>query len=292
MDAFYRFRKRLVYQSPLGSRPDAESLDDTTKMQTKPRLTRRDWHHAIRSSLAFTAIAVVASFLGSNFLLSTLSAGLDLAGTVAAVAVPLVVAGPTTFYLSIKNAQLRDAYRRLEVAASHDCLTGCLNHGAFVAQAQAFLEGEGQFARGALLVVDADYFKSVNDRFGHHIGDIALRQVAERIRNAVGRDNLVGRLGGEEFGVLLKGLDRNQAAAVAERIRGSVQRYEFGIEGKRFPLSVSIGGAVFERQVDYNDLFRSADERLYKVKNSGRNNVDLMHFALDQSPAPQLLKTG
>lgn len=249
-------------------------------MLRKPRLTGRDWRQATVQALIFTVIGVVVSLMGSHFLLSTFSGGLDLPGTVTAIAIPLVLAGPTTFYLSIRNAQLRDAYRRLEAAAARDSLTGCLNHGAFIAKAREFLEDAGSEAvRGALLVVDADYFKSVNDRFGHHIGDAALRQIAERIRHSVRRQDLVGRLGGEEFGVLLQGLDRAATGAVAERIRDAVQKLEFEVEGNLFSLSVSIGGAVFERKVDYNDLFRSADERLYKVKNSGRNNVDLMHFA-------------
>ncbi len=248
-------------------------------MQRKHRLSWRDWKQIAFQTIAFTSIAVFVSLLGAHFILSTFSGGLDRTGLVATVTLPLVLGGPTTFYLSLKNAQLRAAYRRLEAAAARDSLTGCLNHGAFVAQANEFLQGSdpGE-TRGALLVVDADFFKSVNDRFGHHIGDAALRQIASRVQGAVRKQDLVGRIGGEEFGVLLPGATRTMAETIAENIRRAVQTIEFVVENNSFSLSVSVGGAVFEQRVDYGELFRSADKSLYRVKNSGRNNVDLMHL--------------
>lgn len=262
-------------------------------MQRKPRLTRRDWTQIALQTFAFTFLGILISLAGAMALFSIFSAGLDGMGMTAAIGLPLILGGPTTFYLSFKNAQLRDAYRRLEIAAAHDSLTACLNHGAFMERAKTFLKGaDGEDVRGALLVVDADYFKSVNDRFGHHIGDAALRQIASRIKNAIRKGDIVGRLGGEEFGVLLRGVGRVASEAVAERIRRAVQTVEFEAEGKPFSLSVSIGGAVFEHKVDYDELFRSADERLYKVKNSGRNSVDLMHLDAAMDEPPMLLKAG
>ncbi|WP_196260520.1 GGDEF domain-containing protein [Pelagibacterium limicola] len=262
-------------------------------MQRKPRLTRRDWKWIALRATGLTAIGVVASLGGAELALATFSEGLSPPGKITAAVLPIFLGGPITFYLSLQNAQLQAAYRRLEAAAARDSLTSCLNHGAFVAQANEFLHGaEAGEARGALLVVDADYFKSVNDRFGHHIGDAALRQIAARIQGAVREGDLVGRLGGEEFGVLLPGASHTLAETIAESIRRAVQTIEFEIEGSRFSLSVSVGGAVFEQKVEYGQLFRFADKRLYKVKNSGRNNVDLMSFEPAPESGPVLLKAG
>lgn len=262
-------------------------------MQRKPRLTRRDWARIALHTLGITVIAVSVSLLGAHLILSTFSAGLNLTGVVASIAIPILLGGPTTLGFAIQNAKLRDAYRRLEAAAAQDSLTACLNHGAFVARTNEFLNGTPpEETRGALLVVDADHFKSVNDRYGHHIGDAALRQIAARIQGAVRRGDLVGRIGGEEFGVLLPGATRTMAETVAESIRRAVQTIEFEVEGNRFSLSVSVGGAVFEYSVDYGELFRCADKQLYKVKNSGRNNVDLMPFSVPAPHGAALLKAG
>ncbi|WP_157970160.1 GGDEF domain-containing protein [Pelagibacterium sediminicola] len=262
-------------------------------MQRKPRLNRRDWARIALQTLGITMIAVSVSLLGAHLILSTFSAGLNLTGIFATIALPIVLGGPTTLGFAIQNARLREAYRRLEAAAARDSLTACLNHGAFIAQANEFLNGtpHGQI-RGALLVVDADYFKSVNDRYGHHIGDAALRQIAARIQGAVRQCDLVGRLGGEEFGVFLPGATQAIAESIAETIRRTVQTIEFEVEGNRFSLSVSVGGAVFESPVDYGELFRSADKKLYKVKNSGRNNVALMHLPVPGLDDSLLLKAG
>lgn len=245
------------------------------------------------NAFVFTLLGTIVSVTGAHILLSTFSGGLDVPGTIAAIGIPLVLGGPMTFYLSLKNAQLDAAYRHLEAVAARDSLTACLNHGAFVAQANEFLHGDDPDSIwGALLVVDADHFKSVNDRFGHHIGDVALRQIAARIQGTVREGDLVGRLGGEEFGVLLPGATRAMAETIAEGIRRSVQSIEFEVDGHRFTLSVSIGGAVFSQKVDYSQLFRFADKRLYQVKNSGRNNVDLVQFAAPMDRTAELLKAG
>jgi diguanylate cyclase (GGDEF)-like protein len=130
--------------------------------------------------------------------------------------------------------------------------------------------------RGALLVIDADDFKQVNDRFGHDLGDHALRQIAAAILATVRRQDLVGRIGGEEFAVLLSGADYAIAARVAERIRRAVNAIVFAPGGTPCPLSVSIGGALFEAPAPFMALYRQADQRLYEAKHLGRDRVALL----------------
>lgn len=208
----------------------------------------------------------------------------------AAIVVPLGLAGPFFFYFSLKLRELADANRKLGLLAATDGLTKCLNRSAFTALVEARLETlvpEGDHVYGALLVIDVDNFKQINDRFGHHHGDVALGLIARAIRTSVRSGDNVGRLGGEEFGVFLPGVDRFAAETVAERLRRGVEKIAFIADGRHHELTVSVGGVVFDRRDSYEHLFRLADERLYAAKREGRNTVRLVangaedaHFAI------------
>jgi diguanylate cyclase len=126
---------------------------------------------------------------------------------------------------------------------------------------------------GALLVVDADYFKGINDRYGHSNGDVALKLIAERLKEEVRANDLVGRIGGEEFGVFLPRVDAASALEIAERIRRAVAHSAFAPSGVPAPISVSIGAAVFHGPISYERLFATADSLLYEAKYLGRNRV-------------------
>jgi diguanylate cyclase (GGDEF)-like protein len=99
--------------------------------------------------------------------------------------------------------------------------------------------------------------------------------MAAAIKAAVRADDLVGRLGGEEFGVFLRGVDVETAAVIAERVRGAIEGLVVAPEGQLHPLSVSVGGVQFKGEAEFSDLFRIADQRLYGVKHTGRGRVDL-----------------
>lgn len=200
----------------------------------------------------------------------------------AAIIVPFGLATPFFFYFSIKLRELASANRQLSLLAATDGLTNCLNRTAFTALVEARLEAlvpQGDHVHGALLVIDADNFKQINDRFGHHNGDIALTLIARAIRSSVRAGDNVGRLGGEEFGVFLPVVDRYGAETVAERLRRAVEKLAFVADGHHHQLTVSVGGVVFDRRTGFEELFRLADERLYAAKNEGRNTVRLIGCA-------------
>lgn len=202
-------------------------------------------------------------------------------GLPAAAALAVILAGPILGFLVLRLRELALANQKLDLVASTDSLTACLNRGAFSAKVDARLadDGRGQRRiRGALLVIDADHFKSINDNFGHDVGDDALRVIAGAIRGQVRKGDLVGRLGGEEFGVFLPGATQENAAGVAERIRRSISELAFRPNGRRYDLTVSVGGVSFEDQLGFVELFRIADRRLYQAKNSGRNRIELTHI--------------
>lgn len=236
---------------------------------------------AVRSILFWTTLittlSVVASDLMSVGLLNVLGNGINLAGLVAATVLPIVLGGPAMFYQALRHQQLRLANARLDVLASTDWLTDCLNRRAFTDRSSRILDPASGHS-GTLLIVDADHFKCVNDRFGHEAGDAALQLLATAICSAVRQGDLVGRLGGEEFGVFLMDADYETAAIVAERIRANVANIAFTPDGARHHLSVSIGGAATSNRVRFAELFRAADQQLYGAKDTGRNRVELVRM--------------
>ncbi|KQX40558.1 hypothetical protein ASD04_07545 [Devosia sp. Root436] len=243
-------------------------------------LPKRAWLRIYRVTGAITLISVALSVIFTNMIMEIFSAGVNVQGLVVSIVMPLALGGPMTWFLVLRHEQLRHANDQLEHMASTDWLTACLNRGAFTGAVSRHLDRRAPTERGgALLIVDADDFKSVNDRFGHEAGDDALQLIASAIRQAVRSTDLVGRLGGEEFGVFLTDSDTATADHVAERIRRSVSAIAFAPGGSPCPLSVSIGGATFATHAPFGDLYRLADQHLYEAKNTGRDRVAMMQAA-------------
>ncbi|RWD74067.1 GGDEF domain-containing protein [Mesorhizobium sp.] len=171
--------------------------------------------------------------------------------------------------LARAHAQLAAAHRRLSEKASRDDMTGMLNRETFFAA----LDGSRRKSdRGALLIIDADHFKRINDSYGHLTGDEALLLIAGAIERGVRSGDVLGRIGGEEFAAFLVGASEREAKHVAERIRREVELIRFRpSDGRTVPLTVSIGGISCGEGATVSDLMRAADRRLYEAKNRGRN---------------------
>lgn len=166
-----------------------------------------------------------------------------------------------------RDEQNSDRASRLLAFISFDALTGILNRSFFVDRIRA------EDKDGALLIVDADRFKSINDSFGHYSGDIALVQIANAIDVSTPQPGFVGRLGGEEFGVFIPGADLRQARHIAEDVRKAVEALDFSVADTSVPLSVSIGVSLHSATNPVRVAFTHADENLYAAKRGGRNRV-------------------
>ena len=159
------------------------------------------------------------------------------------------------------------------VLASTDELTGLANRRAFLRQLDREIAASVEFGWPlSVAMFDVDHFKRVNDNWGHAVGDQVLRQVAERANTVVRGADLVGRLGGEEFAILMPGAGAGDASQVAERLRQAIEApYPPGIDLPRITVSVGLAERVERRSADR--LLAIADTALYQAKEDGRNRV-------------------
>lgn len=245
-------------------------------------ISLRGWLKLASWTFFGTLSCIVIAVTFNYFFFGAVAPAAVRAGVVSAIVIPILLAGPLFAYLTLKLRELAIANHRLRVVAATDSLTACLTRGAFTTQVESHLDRMRGGKHGAMLVIDADHFKAINDNFGHHRGDEALRIIADGIRLSLRKSDVFGRLGGEEFGVFLPDTTPAEAALVAERIRCAVGNADFRAGGERRDLSVSIGGACFEGPMNFGELFRSADERLYAAKETGRDRVE-MTFAISNA---------
>jgi len=172
------------------------------------------------------------------------------------------------------------AYRALAALrdrATRDALTGVWNRGTiFETLAQELARAGREGTPLAIVMVDLDQFKTINDTFGHAAGDAVVQQASRRLSASVRTYDHVGRFGGDEFLVVLSNCDREQAGMLSERLRQSVVSPPMKVEGRELQISCSLGVAFTDDpgQVSVAALVQSADEALYRAKQGGRNRIE------------------
>ena len=177
--------------------------------------------------------------------------------------------------LDLRARALNAANIELQRLASIDTLTGCMNRNHFISTADQELSRmrRHDYAVTAALL-DLDHFKQVNDTYGHAAGDEVLQQAAQCIREIVRHEDSVGRLGGEEFGILLPVSDVEGAQRVLGRIQEGLARVRFDGAPDDFSISASIGiTEVYHGDMKIEDALRRADAALYDAKRSGRDRI-------------------
>ncbi len=164
--------------------------------------------------------------------------------------------------------------KQLHEIAARDSLTGAYTRREFMSQGEGAFSEIGQgYSHISVLMLDIDHFKSINDKYGHSMGDKNLQMFVKTVNSCLRTNDIVGRLGGEEFAVILIDSDITQALTIAERIRAQIEKLSSTKRGGIEPMTVSIGVEQAENNVSLEDLLKKADELLYKAKSSGRNQV-------------------
>jgi diguanylate cyclase (GGDEF)-like protein len=172
--------------------------------------------------------------------------------------------------------ELEASKKALAKQATTDSLTKLKNRRAFFEKgAVALMMARRYVSDLSVILLDIDYFKKINDTYGHQAGDEAIITVAQILNRMAHAEDMVARIGGEEFALLLPDTNRLGAAVLAERIRVAIEREQFIISDKIVPITVSIGIASFgvDPSESIDQLLGVADNRLYLAKNGGRNRI-------------------
>ena len=176
-----------------------------------------------------------------------------------------------------RTAELKLANEQLEVLATTDALTGLYNRRHFLNQAQQLINISIRHQHPiAMVMLDIDHFKEVNDSHGHAAGDHVLREVSKALAMTSRQTDIIGRVGGEEFAILLIDATPSMAGMLAERLRGAVEALTIAFEGTPIPLTISAGictKTISQKNVPVLDMMKCADSGLYQAKAEGRNRV-------------------
>lgn len=166
--------------------------------------------------------------------------------------------------------------RALQRVAAVDTLTGADSRWAFMEKLEQEIQRVARGSRACLLLIDIDHFKSVNDRFGHGVGDKVLSGFVERLRPGLRGGDSIGRLGGEEFAILLTGTDIQRASMVCERLRNMVSAQRISADGAQtISVTFSAGLVELDGKTGRSELLEAADKALYRAKDGGRNCLRL-----------------
>lgn len=189
-------------------------------------------------------------------------------GVAIAAFIPIFISIPLAFVVFYMLLLLTRMIDQVGALIQFDQLTGVMTRAHFLAETQ-----RNHSKGGVFLMVDADHFKTINDTYGHDVGDATLKVLASTLTASVGDSGFVGRLGGEEFGVFLPRVTAEMAALVAQTILQSVRIKGQEIRDCAIDLTVSIGVATHHAGQSFDNTIRSADQLLYAAKRAGRDRV-------------------
>lgn len=239
----------------------------------------------VEKSIVAGLLSVLASLAISFSIVPLLGGQVAGAGLLMTILCPLAISIPASALHFTQSEKLRraeaktkdalnklaDAYEALRIQSRSDGLTGVLTRSAFMEELGITSQRGGV---GALLFLDLDHFKSINDRYGHATGDEALRCAGLVLARHQSEPDFAGRLGGEEFGLFQSDLTIEQMRGRCEEVREEIARIVLKTPcGTQVRISTSIGACYCDRGFDPSDRLKAADENLYRAKALGRDRI-------------------
>jgi diguanylate cyclase (GGDEF)-like protein len=227
------------------------------------------------ASLVITGVSVVCAVVLTACAAHSLNTAGDFNALRVAAEIAAVIAFVISFWVVDAIRKILKGKRLIERLAMTDDLTGLPNRRAFLAAAERAVDQIGGVASSpALLIVDLDHFKRVNDAYGHRAGDQALQATAQALARSVRSDvDFVGRLGGEEFVVLLGAVDEETARRAAESARAAIAAMRVATPNGEIAVTASIGYTPLVAGDSVSAALQRADEALYAAKRAGRNQI-------------------
>ena len=228
--------------------------------------------------LLITLTSIALSLL-ITFIATWYTEGVDLKmGLLIATIVPAIVAPVISWIFVDMYAKLQEMERKMRALATYDTMTGLLTRQAFYHDAQRYMNiAERHHEFFALLMLDLDLFKTINDTHGHHAGDHVLEYFGHFLSDHLRKSDIIGRLGGEEFGIVLPNTPIEDAQKIAESLRTNLEAHPPTLHGIAIPLTVSIGLTSYTGTTPprIDQLLKQADAALYLAKHNGRNRTAL-----------------
>ncbi|PPC75100.1 hypothetical protein C4K68_22305 [Pokkaliibacter plantistimulans] len=180
---------------------------------------------------------------------------------------------PAYLIWSYDISQRKAMEQELVKLASTDTLTGLHNHHSFIQQSRCWLVNSAQPAFCALLMIDIDHFKQINDNYGHTIGDQAIQSVAHTLQAGLRKGEILGRINGEKFALLMPISTNEDIFSLMEALRQRIETHPMTIQDYTLYLTVSVGAAFYRPSMSIEELLERADTSLYQAKAMGRNRV-------------------
>jgi len=175
-----------------------------------------------------------------------------------------------------RTKDLEKAKSMADKLARTDFLTNLNNRMAFSECAKVIDNNSRRFNHPYVIaMIDIDHFKKINDTWGHDVGDKAIKAVADVITKISRKVDIIGRIGGEEFAIIMPETTLNTSQKLLERIRENIENEHITISGNTVRLTISIGMDEFDGDVSFEKIMSNADEALYEAKNNGRNNIKI-----------------
>jgi diguanylate cyclase (GGDEF)-like protein len=246
----------------------------------------------LNTVIIISLIAASAS-LGTTMVAVTLlnNQGFGLNTEIAAIlsaAIALVVAPPIVWFLVDLLLRVHRVEQEMRNLASYDSLTGLLSRHAFFDNANNYVSlAKREHRPFSVMIIDLDHFKLINDRYGHPAGDAVLKLFADVTNSVARRSDIVGRMGGEEFAIVLPSTTAVEALEFSQRLHTAINKAVLTFKDKAIKYTASIGLTEFDSDSEDNidDLLARADLALYQAKHSGRNQTAIFNPRLTQAAA-------